>query len=297
MRITISLMLIFFYSLYVHCKPDSGAHQKAVVNEVRTLRAESITLLDEKVPETSGLIYFNQSIWTINDSGNPNTIYRINPHDGAVISEIKISGSENVDWEELTQDEDNVYIADIGDNLTKRVEKQIYRVKKADILSAKNGESVQSEQIIFSYPDVNGSRISYDAEALIIYNGSLHLFTKDLLETNHFTISKEPGRTIARFIEKFKTNGQVTGAAIDPENKTLVMIGYLGFGHRLFWEFKGFNTKSFFNGSINFYSLGGIDDTGQMEAVCFSPESRVFLSNENYGNLKQQLWTLPYPFK
>lgn len=254
-------------------------------------------MMDDKVGETSGLLHFDNSVWTINDSGNPNVLYRINPITGAVVAEIRINNSVNVDWEELTQDDNFIYIADVGDNLTKREEKQIYRVKKADVVLAKNGESVNSEVIVFSYPDVNGTKISYDAEALISYNGALHLFTKDLFETNHFTVSKEPGRTTAKFIEKFKTNGQVTGAALNPENNTLVMVGYLGFGQRLFWEFKGFNTSSFFQGVANFYSLGGVDETGQLEAVCFSAKSEVFLSNENYGGLKQQLWRLAYPFK
>ena len=298
MRITFSLLLIFFYSFNVHCKQDSNATlQEEVKGEVRPLTAQSVTLMDDKVGETSGLLHFDNSIWTINDSGNPNVLYRINPQTGAVIAEIRISNSANVDWEELTQDENFIYIADIGDNLAKREEKHIYRVRKTDVIQAKNGESVNSEKIIFTYPDVNGSKISYDAEALISYNGSLHLFTKDLFETNHFTVSKEPGRITAKFVEKFKTNGQVTGAAINPENSTLLMVGYLGFGQRLFWEFKGITTGSFFKGVTNFYSLGGVDQTGQLEGVCFSPQSEVFLSNENYGGLKQQLWKLPYPIK
>lgn len=296
MRTMISFLLILFYGFTVHCKQDSKVNlQEEPQSNLVALKAQIITRLDEKVAETSGLIHFDNSIWTINDSGNPNILYRIDPKNGSVISELRINNSENVDWEELTQDQNYIYIADIGDNSLKRDEKQIYRVKKSDALNAKNGDSVNSDVIIFTYPDVNGKKTSFDAEALISYNGSLQLFTKDFFETNHFTISAEPGNTTAKFIEKFKSNGQVTGAAINSENNTMVMVGYLGFGQRLFWEFKGFDTSSFFKAKTRFFSLGAVDETGQLEAVCFSPKSEIFLSNENYGNLTQHLWNLPYP--
>ncbi|WP_155975653.1 hypothetical protein [Daejeonella oryzae] len=257
------------------------------------IKAKSVTTLDNKVIETSGLIYFNDSFWTINDSGNSNMLYRLDPQDGSVIAEIKVSNSENVDWEELTQDQNYIYIADIGDNEFKRTEKQIYRIKKAEIAKAKTGGSVNCDIIRFEYPEMDGKNVKFNAEALIAYNGLLHIFTKDFFETHHFTISPEPGKKTALYIEKFKSNGQVTGAAIDSLNERLVMVGYLGMGDRLFWEIRGFSDQLFFADSVDSFSLGKVNETSQVEAVCFGPQGQVFITNENTWNVKQQLWSLP----
>ena len=298
MRAILSILLILTYSLNVHCKQTHlDATKKEISDDLTPLKLQSICTLDNKVLETSGLIYFDNFFWTINDSGNPNILYKLDSKTGAVISEIRINNSENVDWEELTQDQDYIYIADIGDNSGVRDEKQIYRVQKSDLLKVKEGGSVNSEKISFTYPQIDNKESRFDAEALISYNGSLHLFTKDFFETNHFIIPSQPGRTTAKFVEKFNSNGQVTGAAIDSVHHSIIMVGYLGFGQRLFWEFKDIQKDTFFTGSVRFFSLGSLEETGQLEAVCFTAEKKVYLTNEQFGGLKQQLWNLQYPLQ
>ena len=214
-----------------------------------------------------------------------------------MVAEFKVNNSDNVDWEEVTQDRDYVYIADIGDNSLARSEKQIYRIKKTDLTQKGTGGAVNSEVIRFSYPEIDGKEERFDAEALISLNGSLHLFTKDLFESNHFIIPAGPGKTTAKFVEKFKSNGQVTGAALDSATNTLIMVGYMGFGLQLFWEFKNINQSAFFTKPPGVFSLGEVTETGQLEAVCFTAEKKVYLTNEQFGGLKQQLWNLPYPLQ
>lgn len=282
----------------LHCKQAQPSElEREQLPDLSPLSITSALFLDQKVEETSGLIFFDQSFWTINDSGNPNVLYRIDEKTGLVISEITIEGSENVDWEDLTHDQDHIYIGDIGDNTAVREEKQIYKVKKSDLVNVNPGRSVPSEIIRFIYPAKDGQEIRFDAEALISYKGALHIFTKDFFETNHFTLPILPGKSTAIYAGKFKSEGQVTGAAVDPASNTLVLVGYLGFGQRLFWEFKDIDKGSILTGPARFFSLGPVTETGQLEAVCFTPERKVFLSNENFGGLKQQLWNLPYPLQ
>lgn len=298
MRLILSLLLILTYSFNVHCKqsPKEGLNEKPGA-DLKVLKPQPVTALDDKVVETSGLIYFDNSFWTINDSGNENLLYRIDPKNGSVVAELRVNNSENVDWEELTQDRDYVYIADIGDNALARAEKQIYRIKKANLLQRTASGSVDSEVIRFTYPEVEGKEERFDAEALVSLNGSLHLFTKDLFESNHFMIPAAPGKSTAKFLEKFKSNGQVTGAALDSASNTLMMVGYLGFGQRLFWEFQNIKSSAFFVNPPAAFSLGGVTETGQLEAVCFTAEKKIYLTNEAFAGLKQQLWNLPYPLQ
>lgn len=298
MRIILSLLLILTFGLNVHCKQSAESHvNEESGTDLKTLKPQAVTSLDDKVVETSGLIYFENYFWTINDSGNENVLYKLDPKNGSVLAEFKVINSENVDWEELTQDQEYIYIADIGDNALARAEKQIYRIKKSELLQRMAGGNVNSEVIRFTYPEVDGKNERFDAEALVSLNGSLHLFTKDLFESNHFVISSTPGKTTARFVEKFKSNGQVTGAALDSVSNTLIMVGYLGFGQRLFWEFKNITQSSFFANQPGVFSLGAVTETGQLEAVCFTAEKKVYLTNEQFGGLKQQLWNLPYPLQ
>jgi hypothetical protein len=297
-RIILSVLLILTYSFNVHCKQPADSH----VNEesqpdVKVLKLNQVTPLDDKVVETSGLIYFDNYFWTINDSGNENILYKLDPKNGSVVAELKVNNSENMDWEELTQDRDYIYIADIGDNALARAEKQIYRIKKSDLSQRTVSGSGNSEVIRFTYPEVDGKAERFDAEALVSLNGSLHLFTKDLFESNHFIIPASPGKTTAKFAGKFKSNGQVTGAALDSASNTLLLVGYFGFGQRLLWEFKTINPSDFLANQPLAFSLGGVTETGQLEAICFTPEKKVFMTNEEFGGLKQQLWNLPYPLQ
>jgi hypothetical protein len=291
MNTLLLLLLTLFSILNSNCK-KSKEKEEAVL-----FKAHSVTVLDDKVVETSGLIYFDNSFWTINDSGNENILYRIDPKSGLVIGEISINNSTNIDWEEISQDQEYIYVADIGDNSRVRDEKQIYRLKKSEVLKVKTGGSMDCEVIRFRYPEIESKKISYDAEALISMNGVLHLFTKDLFESRHFTIPAQPGQTTATFIESYASNGQVTGAAIGPSTNSIIMVGYFGFGDRLFWEVKDFTKTSVMGTAAQPLSLGSVTETGQVEAVCFGADGKVFFTNENYGSVKQQLWTIPYPVK
>ena len=72
-----------------------------------------------EINETSGLASDGAHIWTINDSGNLNRLYRFSP-DGNALGSILISNATNVDWESLGHDENFLYIADTGNNLNMR---------------------------------------------------------------------------------------------------------------------------------------------------------------------------------
>jgi outer membrane protein assembly factor BamB len=298
MRIILSLLLVFLSGFNTNCKKSTQASPSVEPpSGVSMLKPVLVNVLDAQVNETSGLIFFDNSFWTINDSGNENILYRIDAKTGSVSAEIKVTNSTNIDWEELTQDQDYVYVADIGDNGLKREEKQIYRIRKSELLQINGNGDVSSEVIRFSYPAVDGKVVSFDAEALIAYKGALHLFTKDLFETNHFEISASPGTTSAVFIGKYKSDGMVTGAAVDVSSNTLVMVGYMGFGDRLLWEFKASDDKHFFKLPARTFTMGSVTETGQVEAVCLTPENKLYFTNESFGAVKQQLWTVTYPIK
>ena len=62
-----------------------------------------ITNLAQEVRESSGLAHITGEIWTHNDSGFENILYKINKSNGTVSQRLRISNGQNVDWERLPQ--------------------------------------------------------------------------------------------------------------------------------------------------------------------------------------------------
>lgn len=142
--------------------------------------------LSTELGEISGIEFLNDStIAAINDGGNEPLIYLLDLK-GKVQSVVKVENAQNRDWEDLAIDDKHLYIGDIGNNVNNRRDLVIYKVKIADVIEKK---AVQAEKIEFNYaeqtafpPDRKDKR--FDAEALVWYNDSLYIFTKNRARPN-----------------------------------------------------------------------------------------------------------------
>ena len=56
-------------------------------------------LLSDVVEETSGLIFWNDVLWTINDSGNDPVLFSLDTTTGIILQQIMVSDEQNIDWE------------------------------------------------------------------------------------------------------------------------------------------------------------------------------------------------------
>ena len=131
--------------------------------------------------ESSALIKHKCLFLTLNDSGNKAKIFVFN-NKGKIKHSCVINNATNLDWEALAYDgETFLYIGDIGNNENKRKDLIIYKVKMKDVLE-KN--SVEAVKISFNYPEQRTfppqeSELYYDAEALIVKDDQLMIFTKN----------------------------------------------------------------------------------------------------------------------
>ena len=57
--------------------------------------------LDAAVPESSGLQFTSQGLWTFNDSGNLPVLFKVDSTTGNVLQQVTISNFSNVDWEDI----------------------------------------------------------------------------------------------------------------------------------------------------------------------------------------------------
>lgn len=94
------------------------------------LYVDILAYMPKKISETSGLAIINGDVWTHNDTYSDNKFYRLN-HDMTGIAQIvKVNNSRNYDWEDLAQDQQFLYVGDIGNNLTVRNGGVIYKIEK-----------------------------------------------------------------------------------------------------------------------------------------------------------------------
>jgi len=250
--------------------------------------------LPEALEETSGLIFWADGIWTFNDSGGDPKIYKVDTIDGIIIQEITISNGNNVDWEDIAQDEDHIYVGDFGNNSGTRKDLVIYRIAKADIPSTGNAD-VSAEVISYSYADQEDftpkpDNNEYDCEAMICVEGNIYLFTKNWVsETSRlYSMSSEPGNYSILPLDTLNTTGLVTGAAFSDELGQIILSGYRNYMPLLFLLFD-YHEYSFFSGNKRLIQMPGIFGA-QTEGVCFSEGYNAFLSCEK-SLFNQKLFT------
>ncbi|MCD6544741.1 MAG: hypothetical protein J7K34_09555 [Flavobacteriaceae bacterium] len=68
----------------------------------------------------SGIINFDGRIITHNDSGGEHALYEIDILNGSVKRTVIIKNAQNKDWEDICQDDNFIYICDIGNNSNNR---------------------------------------------------------------------------------------------------------------------------------------------------------------------------------
>ena len=254
-------------------------------------------LLPPKVKETSGLVFFRDELWTINDSGNDPILYHLDTLTGNVLQEITISDAANIDWEALAQDDESIFIGDFGNNSGNRDDLGIYIVTKDDIPVNGNG-SVTSEYISFEYPDYPGSvsrkkENNFDCEALITIEDSLYLFSKNYgdNQTKLYRLPKVPGEYTAELLDTYNTSGLVTGADYNIESKEITLVGYTNNSYvPFFWLLFDYHENDLFSGNKRRIDLLNIPAT-QTEAIAYMTGKNGAITSEGNILFKQSSYS------
>jgi len=198
---------------------------------VRGYRLNTLRHLGSELKESSGLCYFDNRFWSINDSGGGNILYSFGSSKSDSIEKHQIGSANNRDWESLDDDSLFVYIADVGDNFGTRKPLFIYRISKAGL---NKGGEILCDTIRFQIPEkqVNPqSRVwsSHDCEAIVIINDSIYLFTKNWIDftSSVYVIPAKPGSYSQAARSVVRVNMLVTGADYEPCSGNLFLVGYM----------------------------------------------------------------------
>ncbi len=259
-----------------------GAEMKGL--KVRSKHSVISNKIDKEITESSGLIFFDNGLWTLNDGGNPPFLYKIDTHSGKILRQVFISNALNNDWEALTQDEDWVYIGDFGNNFGKRRDLQILKVSKKDMVK----DTVQAEVIQFSYSNQRDFQLpmnghNFDCEAFCAIGDSLYLFSKNWADhkTCVYALPKYPGKYMISPVDSFNSEGLITDADYDEDTRTLVLIGYdikKVCVHSFLWLCKDFEGRNFFSGKQKRVKLHLF--LKQTEALAHDENSGYYFTNE-----------------
>ena len=240
----------------------------------QTLMLTELCDMPSEVLETSGLENGPDGcFWTHNDSGNPAELYCVDTN-GLIQRTVAVSGDSNTDWEEIAKDhEGNLYIGNFGNNSLNRTDLHVVKIPSIDTCTSL---TYVADTIHFSYPDQFdfppiGDYGNFDMEAMVWYQDSLHLFSKDRSSPStgyckHYKLPAVGGTYVAELVDSLLTGGisyffSVTGADLSEDNTQLVLLN----SDRL-WLCTNFTDSDFFGGDVAELELGTFT---QKEGVCF----------------------------
>lgn len=242
--------------------------------------------LPAQLTECSGMIPLGSNKFIAhNDSGNQPYLYVFNTTGKMQTSVIKVTGVKNNDWEELTSDDDFIYIGDTGNNGGTRQNLMIYKIKKEDILSR---TEVTPEIISFRYEGQtkfnDSNRHNFDCEAMISKGDSLFLFSKNRgdFRTDVYGIPKVPGEYVTKIMGSFDSEGLITGADYrkDGLNGELVLVGYSIHGKAFYpfiLHFPKVEESEFLTGEHQRITF---EKVLQTETIAFTGPNKVVITNE-----------------
>ncbi len=231
------------------------------------------------IRESSGIVasqQFEGVYWTLNDSGNPATLYATKLN-GELIQEIMVRGSRNVDWEALGIDEKGqLWLGEIGNNSRLRTDLKVVVVSEPNPYTENDAEVTASYP--YQYPEEN-----VDAEGLFIAGGLPYIVSKEQTRAVLYrlpALQADKRQTLVR-VGEFVDAKWVTGAGLSTDGTRLAVCTY-----DTLWVYHG-----------DFAATNRLGDSGENlrrlvrsqpwvlphsfagEAVCFAGESLV-LTNE-----------------
>ncbi len=241
-------------------------------------------VLPKIINETSGLEILNDVFVTHNDSGGEPSLYFFNIS-GEIINSIKIEKENfleiyNNDWEDITADEDYLYIADTGNNFGTRDNLNIIKVKISDFSIDDKIDIFYSDQESF-FPS---SKHKYDAEALLIIEDKIALFSKDRdsLNTDLYLIDESvKEKQELSSVANFNVNSLITGGDYDSDTGILALVSYSFKGEQYLILFEDFNIDNPRYNSFKKYRIP--IERAQIESVKIINGNMFWVTSEDEG--------------
>ena len=106
-------ILLLFTCSFCSCKKNSNSD---TTQQSQPVVVSLLCTLPSVLHESSGLCFTDGNLWSFGDSGNPNSIYKIDTSTGVILQTVTIQNYPNIDWEDISADSTFMYIGDFGNN-------------------------------------------------------------------------------------------------------------------------------------------------------------------------------------
>ncbi len=265
--------------------PSATQNDGSCTYESLVVSPATSTPLNSVLTETSGLILWDDYVWTHNDNGDT-LLYGLDTLTAEVMDEHPLQGVENIDWEEISQDEQYIYVGDFGNNGSgNRTDLHILRVDKSSLKAG----NARIDTIWFSYEDQTdfspqaSNMTEFDCEAMIVSEDSIYLFTKQWISANTtvYSLPKEPGTYDAKYKASQDVMGLVTGATYIELKKLVVLAGYTVVLNPFFYLLYDFSGTEFLSGNKRRVNISL--PFHQMEGVTTADGLKYYVSNESFA--------------
>ena len=250
-------------------------------NNLNAQNILDVKFLPKKINETSGLEYLNGNLITHNDSGGKEKLYEFSI-DGKIISEHYIYGcGKNNDWEDITSDSNNFYIANTGNNHGNRNNLDILIIDKKNNFNCKGKIKIKyKNQSNF----IKRSKHPYDSEGIISLDSNLVLFSKNRssLTTEIYIIPKKPGSYTLESKAFYNAESLITGADYNKENNLVVLVGYNSLGEQFIYTINNFFINNLRIAEFKRHKLPV--ENAQIEAIKIIDKDTFWLTSEDEVN-------------
>ena len=242
-------------------------------------------VLPKTINETSGLEFYNKNFITHNDSGDGPSLYVFNEN-GDLIKTIDLNKDanfeiENNDWEDIASDDKYLYVADTGNNFGNRSNLNIIRVNKEDDYKVDGIIEIlyADQETFFPRP-----KHKYDAEAILVIDEQLVLFSKDRenLNTDLYLVDKfEKAAQKLTSEFDFNVNSLITGGDYKNELKLLALVSYNSQGNQYLILFERFDLENLEENTFKKYIIPL--ERAQIESIKIIDKKTFWVTSEDEG--------------
>ena len=263
------IFVFLVFSTFIGCQSaNSSGNKDSIVKIVEKYNLPYI------LEETSGLAILNDTLWTLNDSGNEAALYAISTK-GELLNK-RDTTKTNIDWEDMTIVNGNMLVADMGNNFGTR--KNLYLLE----IDLSNGGATTFDSIPFNYPEQDNfdfqQNTHFDAEGIVVVENKIVVFTKNrsTLTSEVYVISPSGGP--ATKMGSLPVGSLITGADYHQESKTLALTGYRRDDNQYLYVIDNFSLSAVADANISQYDL---DFNGaQIEAISIKDAKTFWITSE-----------------
>ena len=241
-------------------------------------------VLPKIINETSGLEILNNQFITHNDSGGEPSLYFFSQN-GEIINSITLEEESfweiyNNDWEDITADEDYIYIADTGNNFGNRDNLNIIKVKTTDFsIDSKIDISYKDQKTFLPRP-----KHKYDAEALFLIEDKIAVLSKDRdnLFTDLYLIDKQSNsKQVLESKITYNVNSLITGGDYNKDMSLLALVSYNSKGSQFLILFEDFNLETLAEKKFRKFKIPL--ERAQIEAIKIIDDKTFWITSEDEG--------------